>query len=56
MPRRWNENQLTAKRGIDYPVIQGCPLGGLFITKIDGTGPNFGGLGSFAAHSLTQRR
>ena len=27
MPR-WNENRLTAKLGIDYPIIQG-PLGGL---------------------------
>jgi NAD(P)H-dependent flavin oxidoreductase YrpB (nitropropane dioxygenase family) len=30
MPPRWNENRLTAKLGIDYPVIQG-PLGGLQI-------------------------
>ena len=22
MPPRWNENRLTAKLGIDYPVIQ----------------------------------
>src|SRR6266851_4177757 len=36
MPPRWNENRLTAKLGIDYPIIQG-PLGGL---------------GSFGAHSL----
>ena len=28
MPPRWKENLLTAKLGIDYPVIQ-CPLGGL---------------------------
>jgi len=28
MPPRWNENRLTAKLGIDYPVVQG-PLGGL---------------------------
>ncbi len=28
MPPRWNENRLTAKLGIDYPIIQG-PLGGL---------------------------
>jgi NAD(P)H-dependent flavin oxidoreductase YrpB (nitropropane dioxygenase family) len=27
MPR-WNENRLTTKLGIDYPIIQG-PLGGL---------------------------
>jgi hypothetical protein len=28
MPARWSQNRLTAKLGIDYPVIQG-PLGGL---------------------------
>ena len=25
-PARWNQNRLTAKLGIDYPIIQG-PLG-----------------------------
>jgi NAD(P)H-dependent flavin oxidoreductase YrpB (nitropropane dioxygenase family) len=25
----WNQNRLTAKLGIDYPIIQG-PLGGLW--------------------------
>jgi len=39
MPRRWNENQLTAKRGIDYPVIQGCPLGGLSSQKSTAAAP-----------------
>src|ERR1700686_2954897 len=52
MPRRWNENRLTAKLGIDYPVIQG-PLGGLSSQKLTAAVSNFGGLGSFAAHSLT---
>src|SRR5438874_5120343 len=51
MPR-WNENRLTAKLGIDYPVIQG-PLGGLSSQKLTATVSNFGGLGSFAAHTLT---
>jgi nitronate monooxygenase len=32
MPPRWNENRLTAKLGIDYP-IQG-PLGGLSSQKL----------------------
>jgi NAD(P)H-dependent flavin oxidoreductase YrpB (nitropropane dioxygenase family) len=32
MPPLWNENRLTAKLGIDYPIIQG-PLGGLRIDQ-----------------------
>src|ERR1700741_3833214 len=51
MPARWNENRLTAKLGIDYPIIQG-PLGGLSSQKLTAAVSNFGGLGSFAAHSL----
>src|SRR5216684_2216430 len=52
MPPHWNDNRLTAKLGIDYPVIQG-PLGGLSSQKLTAAVSNFGGLGSFAAHSLT---
>src|SRR5450432_677784 len=52
MPPRWNENRLTAKLGIDYPVIQG-PLGGLSSQQLTAAVSNFGGLGSFAAHSMT---
>src|SRR6267154_2237886 len=52
MPPRWNENRLTVKLGIDYPVIQG-PLGGLSSQKLTAAVSNFGGLGSFGAHSLT---
>src|SRR5260221_13726302 len=52
MPPRWNENRLIAKLGIDYPVIQG-PLGGLSSQKLTAAVSNFGGLGSFGAHSLT---
>src|SRR6202162_6377333 len=48
MPPRWNENRLTAKLGIDYPIIQG-PLGGLSSQKLTAAVSNFGGLGSFAA-------
>jgi nitronate monooxygenase len=51
MPPRWNENRLTAKFGIEYPVIQG-PLGGLSSQKLTAAVSNFGGLGSFGAHSL----
>jgi nitronate monooxygenase len=52
MPPHWNENRLTAKLGIGYPVIQG-PLGGLSSQKLTAAVSNFGGLGSFGAHSLT---
>src|SRR5258707_13690069 len=51
MPPRWNENRLTAKLGIHYPVIQG-PLGGLSSQKLTASVSNFGGLGSFGAHGL----
>src|SRR5436190_16177763 len=51
MPPRWNANRLTAKLGIDYPVIQG-PLGGLSSQKLTAAVSNFGGLGSFGAHGL----
>src|SRR5205807_6994406 len=51
MPPRWNENRLTAKLGIDYPVIQG-PLGGLSSQGLTAAVSNFGGLGSFGAHGL----
>src|ERR1700758_2051569 len=52
MPSRWNENRLTAKLGISYPVVQG-PLGGLSSQKLTAAVSNFGGLGSFGAHGLT---
>src|ERR1700732_1095420 len=48
---RWNENRLTAKLGIDYPVIQG-PLGGLSSQELTAAVSNFGGLGSFGALTL----
>src|SRR5216683_984566 len=51
MPPRWNVNRLTAKLGIDYPIIQG-PLGGLSSQKLTAAVSNFGGLGSFGAHGL----
>jgi hypothetical protein len=37
MPPRWNQNRLTEKLGIDYPVIQG-PLGGLSSQKLTAAG------------------
>jgi nitronate monooxygenase len=51
MPAAWNRNRLTAKLGIDYPIIQG-PLGGLSSQRLTAAVSNFGGLGSFGAHSL----
>jgi nitronate monooxygenase len=50
MPAAWNRNRLTAKLGIDYPIIQG-PLGGLSSQRLTAAVSNFGGLGSFGAHS-----
>jgi nitronate monooxygenase len=52
MSPHWNENRLTAKLGIDYPVIQG-PLGGLSSQKLTAAVSNFGGLGSFGALNLS---
>jgi nitronate monooxygenase len=49
---QWNQNRLTAKLGIEYPIIQG-PLGGLSSQRLTVAVSNFGGLGSYAAHSRT---
>src|SRR3954447_15135337 len=46
----WNRTRLTAKLGIEYPIIQG-PLGGLSSQKLTAAISNFGGLGSYGAHS-----
>src|SRR6478752_10798225 len=51
MLARWNQNRLTTKLGIAYPIIQG-PLGGLSSQRLTAAVSNFGGLGSFGAHSL----
>jgi nitronate monooxygenase len=48
----WNKNRLTAKLGIDYPIIQG-PLGGLSSQRLTAAVSNFDGLGSFGAHGLS---
>ena len=52
MPAPWNQNRLTRKLGIDYPIIQG-PFGGLSSQRLTAAVSNFGGLGSFGAHSLS---
>jgi len=51
----WNSNRLTATLGIAYPIIQG-PLGGLSSQRLTAAVSNFGGLGSFGAHSLAPDR
>ena len=48
----WNRNRLTERLGIEYPIIQG-PLGGLSSQRLTAAVSNFGGLGSFGAHSRT---
>jgi nitronate monooxygenase len=48
----WNQNRLTAKLGIEYPIVQG-PLGGLSSQRLTAAVSNFGGLGSYGAHSRT---
>src|SRR5882672_4914752 len=47
----WHRNRLTSTLGIEYPFIQG-PLGGLSSQRLTAAVSNFGGLGSFGAHSL----
>ncbi|HEY3739202.1 MAG TPA: nitronate monooxygenase [Bryobacteraceae bacterium] len=47
----WNRNRLTEKLGIEFPIVQG-PLGGLASQRLTAAVSNFGGLGSFGAHSL----
>jgi nitronate monooxygenase len=51
MATAWNRNRLTARLGIDYPIIQG-PLGGLSSQRLTAAVSNFGGLGSFGAHTF----
>jgi nitronate monooxygenase len=50
-PAAWNRNRLTKKLGINYPIIQG-PFGGFSSQRLTAAVSNFGGLGSFGAHSL----
>ena len=50
----WNQNRLTTRLGIDYPIIQGL-LGGLWSQRLTAAVSNFGGLGSFGAHGQTLR-
>ena len=49
--KAWTENRLTSRLGLQYPIIQG-PLGGLSSQRLTAAVSNYGGLGSFGAHSL----
>lgn len=51
MTRSWNQTRVSERLGIEYPIIQG-PLGGLSSQRLTAAVSNFGGLGSFGAHSL----
>jgi nitronate monooxygenase len=47
----WNRTRVSNRLGIEYPIIQG-PLGGFSSQRLTAAVSNFGGLGSFGAHSL----
>src|ERR1700739_3635046 len=49
--KAWQENRLTSRLGLQYPIIQG-PLGGLSSQRLTAAFSNHGGLGSFGAHGL----
>jgi nitronate monooxygenase len=49
--KTWNQTRVATALGIEYPIIQG-PLGGLSSQRLTAAVSNFGGLGSFGAHSL----
>jgi nitronate monooxygenase len=49
--KSWKENRLTSRLGLQYPIIQG-PLGGLSSQRLTAAVSNYGGFGSFGAHSL----
>ena len=51
MAKTWNQTRVSEVLGIEYPIIQG-PLGGLSSQRLTAAVSNFGGLGSFGAHSL----
>jgi len=51
MAKTWNQTRVSKTLGIEYPIFQG-PLGGLSSQRLTAAVSNFGGLGSFGAHSL----
>lgn len=48
----WANTRVSARLGIQYPIIQG-PLGGLSAQRLTAAVSNYGGLGSFGAVGLT---
>ena len=46
----WRTNRVTEKLHIEYPIIQGA-LGGFSSERLTSAVSNFGGLGTFGAHS-----
>src|SRR5947199_8349773 len=51
MAKAWNQTRVSEALGIEYPIIQG-PLGGLSSQRLTAAVSNYGGLGSFGAHTL----
>jgi nitronate monooxygenase len=51
MTKAWNQTRVSELLRIKYPIIQGA-LGGLSSQRLTAAVSNFGGLGSFGAHSL----
>lgn len=51
MATTWNQTGVSRALKIEYPIIQGA-LGGFASQKLTAGVSNFGGLGSFGAHSL----
>ncbi len=47
----WNDTRVARILGVQYPIVQGA-LGGFSSQKLTAGVSNFGGLGSFGAHSL----
>jgi nitronate monooxygenase len=47
----WNKTRVSNKLGVEYPIVQG-PLGGFSSQRLTAAVSNFGGLGSFGAHSM----
>jgi len=51
LEKHWAQTALTARLGIEFPIIQGA-LGGFNTQRLSAAVSNFGGLGSFGAHGL----
>ena len=52
----WNDNGLTRRFGLRYPIVQGPFGGGLSSTGLAATVSNAGGLGSFGLQGMTPER